>query len=184
MLQITIPAQEIWDEGRNEFNTTQDVTLQLEHSLISISKWEAKWHKPFLIDKPEKTTEEMLDYVNCMVLNHSYDPRSLTFLTADNWEEINEYIKNPMTATTFAKMPEVVGSPRKREIQTSELLYYYMIALNIPFECQKWHLNRLITLIEVCSRKNAPSKKVGKGNQLRNYAALNKQRRAQSHSRG
>lgn len=184
MLQITIPAQEIWNENLNVFENSKETTLQLEHSLISISKWESKWHKPFLLDTEQHTQEEMLDYVNCMVLTHVYDPDVLNFLTVENWSQINDYINDKMTATTFSKLPPGQGGHSKNEILTSELIYYYMIALGIPFECQKWHLARLLTLIEVCSRKNAPSKKMGKKATLQNYAALNRARRAKSHSRG
>lgn len=182
MLQITVPGEKLWDEKNEVFINTKEDTLQLEHSLISISKWESKYHKPFLNEREQMSIEETMFYVRCMILNHSYDENVVFALTQENWDEINKYITDSMTATTFSKIP---GQEReKSEVLTSEVIYYYMIALQIPFECQKWHLNRLLTLIKVCSAKNAPSKKVGKKAQAKNYAALNRARRAKSHSRG
>ncbi|MGB4293547.1 MAG: hypothetical protein WBJ37_11785, partial [Bacteroidales bacterium] len=147
MLQITIPAVELWDERKQEFVTTKEQTLQLEHSLVSISKWESKWCKPFL-SKQEKTSEETLDYIKCMTITQNVDPEVYNYLTNKNIEEINNYINAPMTATYFS---DEKTSKTSREQVTAELIYYWMIALNIPFECQKWHLNRLLTLIKVCS---------------------------------
>lgn len=184
MLQITVPGGKLWDEVHEEFITTSTTTLQLEHSLISISKWESKYHKAFLNEHEQMSREETLYYVNCMILNHSFDPTVVYALTKENIDAINNYINDPMTATTISKIPGQSGSSPRRETLTSELLYYYMVALNIPFECQKWHLNRLLMLIEVCSAKNAPAKKMGKGATTKNYAALNRARRAKTHSRG
>lgn len=180
MLKITIPGCELWDEVNECFVTTKETTIQLEHSLVSLSKWEAKWHKPFL-KKEMKTVEETLDYIRCMTLTQNVDPNVYKFITEDVMEEINKYIEDPMTATWFAKEDNVKPN---REVITSEILYYYMIALNIPFECQKWHLNRLITLIRVCSAKNQPDKKLSKKQALKNQAALNAARRKALNSKG
>lgn len=180
MLQITIPAAEYYDEQKREFITIKAQTLQLEHSLVSLSKWEAKWNKAFL-SKNEKTTEETIDYVKCMTMNHNVDPDCYGRLTNENIIQINEYIAAPMTATYFREEP---GSPSNRETITSELIYYWMIALNIPFECQKWHLNRLLTLIKVCNVKNSPPKKRSKGDIMRQNAALNAARRKKLNTRG
>lgn len=179
MLQITVPGLELFDEERMEFIETKAVTLQLEHSLVSISKWESKWHKPFLGREP-KTQEESLDYIRCMTINQNVDPMVYRSISADILKRVNAYIDDPMTATTFGGKDE----KKSREIVTSELLYYYMTALNIPFECQKWHLNRLLTLIRICSIKNQPSKKMSKKDIMSRNRSLNAARRARSGSRG
>jgi hypothetical protein len=180
MLQITIPAQELWDERINQFVNTKEVTLTLEHSLVSLSKWESKWCKPFLT-KEDKTLEETIDYVRCMTLTQNVDPDVYNHLSSKNIEQINKYIDDPHSATVIHDNP---NAPRSREIVTSELIYYWMIALNIPFECQKWHLNRLLTLIRVCNIKNTPPKKMSKNDLMRRNAALNAARRQKLHSAG
>lgn len=180
MLQITIPATECWDESKQEFFKIQQQTIQLEHSLVSLSKWESKWNKIFL-SKDEKTVEEILDYVKCMTVTPNVDSKVYYGLTAGNFKQINDYIEAPMTATTFNEMG---GNKPNRERITSELIYYWMIALNIPFECQKWHLNRLLTLIRICNIKNQPPKKMGKKAVASNYAAINAARRKQLNTTG
>lgn len=180
MLEITIPEVEQWDEVNQEFITSKEQVLRLEHSLVSLSKWESKWNKPFL-DKKEKTREETIDYIKCMTLTQNVDPNTYNLLTKENIIEINKYISSPMTATTFHEDPNKKGS---REIITSEIIYYWMISLNIPFECQKWHLNRLLTLIKVCSIKQQPPKKMSKRDIMSRNAALNAARRKQLNSKG
>jgi hypothetical protein len=180
MLRITIPAVEQWDERKQEFVTTKEQTLQLEHSLVSLSKWESKWCKAFLT-KQEKTFEETLDYIKCMTITQNVDPEVYNYLTNKNIEEINHYIDAPMTATYFSDDKTVKSS---REQITAELIYYWMIALNIPFECQKWHLNRLLTLIKVCNIKNQPPKKRSRKEIMSRNAALNAARRKQLNTRG
>lgn len=180
MLQITIPAVELWDERKQEFVTTKEQTLQLEHSLVSLSKWESKWCKAFLT-KQGKTFEETLDYIKCMTITQNVDPEVYNHLTNENIEEINKYIEAPMTATYFSDDKTAKSS---REQITAELIYYWMIALNIPFECQKWHLNRLLTLIKVCSIKNQPPKKRSRKEIMSRNAALNAARRKQLNTRG
>lgn len=180
MLSITIPDSEVFIEETGEFIKIKGQTLQLEHSLISLSKWESKWHKPFL-GKGEKTSEEIIDYVRCMTLTPNVDSMVYNFLTNENVREINKYIDDPMTATTFSEDPT---AKRNREIITSELIYYWMISLNIPVEFQKWHLNRLLTLIRVCNIKNQPPKKMSKKEIMRRNAALNAARRKQLNSKG
>lgn len=180
MLQIIIPAVEQWDEVNQEFVNLKEQTLQLEHSLVSISKWESKWNKAFLSSK-EKSVEETIDYVRCMTLTKNVKPEIYNFLTADNLSEINRYIDAPMTATYFMEDESKSGG---RETITSELIYYWMIALNIPFECQKWHLNRLLTLVKVCNIKNAPPKRKSKQDIMRRNAKLNAERRKKMHSKG
>lgn len=191
MLTITIPANsgtEYYDEAKNEFvsigKLNKPVTLHLEHSLVSVSKWEAKWHKPFLgtgrkSDK-EKTKEEIKDYIKCMTLDKNVPDVAYDCLTNKNISEIEAYITNPMTATTFGAEQQ----KGRREIVTSELIYYWMVALNINFECEKWHLNRLLTLIRICNIMNQPKKKVSQKDQAARYAKMNKERRARMKSSG
>lgn len=180
MLYITVPARDMWDEENEEFISVKEHTLQLEHSLVSLSKWESKWHKPFL-NKQEKTNEEMTDYIKCMTISQNVNPLVYKVLTEENVKEIDEYIKNSMTATTFT---EDKTKGRGREIVTSELIYYWMITLQIPFKCEKWHLNRLLTLVRVCEIKNAPPKRRSKKDMLSSRAKLNAARRSQLNSKG
>jgi len=180
MLQITIPAGEKYDESKNEFVYTKEQKLRLEHSLVSISKWESKWKKPFL-GKDPRTIEETIDYVRCMCLTQNVDPNVFNCLTRKNLDEIQDYIQDTMTATWFSNTN---NSAPSREVVTSEVIYYWMVANRIPFECQKWHLNRLLTLIRVCNAKNAPSKKMSKSAIMRNNHSLNQARRAKHRTRG
>ena len=181
MLRITVPlSPEGWDEKKEEFVSAKTQTLNLEHSLVSLSKWESKWCKPFL-SNTEKTDEEILDYIKYMTLTQNVDPEVYEHLSQENIKQINDYINAPMTATTFSDDKNRKGN---REIITAELIYYWMIALNIPFECQKWHLNRLLTLVRVCNIKNEPPKKMSKRDIMSRNAALNAARRNQLNSRG
>ena len=144
---------------------------------MSLSKWEAKWNRAFL-SKREKTTEEMIDYIRCMTITKDVDPDIYYRLSAANIKKINEYIGAPMTATYFPD-DKIMG--HSRDTVTSELIYYWMIALNIPFECQKWHLNRLFALIKVCNIKNSSTKKMSKSDILRRNAEINAARRKRHH---
>lgn len=181
MLSITIPPKsEYWDPVKEEFIDDGGATLQLEHSLDSLSKWESKWHKPFLYTN-EKTDEEVLDYIRCMTITPDVDPEVYDRLSASNIREIEDYIANPMTATSIN---EDKNGKKNREIVTAEVVYYWMIALNIPIECQYWHFNRLITLITVCSIKSTPQKKRSKRDILSKQAALNAARRKQFNTKG
>ena len=180
MLRITVPATEEWDEDKEQFIQTKEQTLQLEHSLVSLSKWESKWKKSFLFTK-NKTDEEVLDYIRCMTLTQNVSPDVYRCLTRENIKAIDDYIKDPMTATTF--VDDKSGS-RNKEVITSEIIYYWMSTVGVPFECQKWHLNRLLTLIRVHSIKNAPAKKMSKKEIMSQNAALNAARRKQLNSKG
>lgn len=180
MLLITIPDSEYYDDLNNRFHKVKGLTLQLEHSLVSLSKWESKWCKPFLHSN-NKTTEEILDYVRCMTINTTQELSVYKALTTEQFNQVVAYINAPMTATTFTK-EQTKG--HNREIVTSELIYYWMVAQQIPFECQKWHLNRLLTLIRVCSIKNAPPRKMGKREIMSRNARLNEERRKQINTRG
>ena len=181
MLRIEIPlTPEGWDEEKQEFVEPKTQALQLEHSLVSLSKWESKWCKPFF-STTDKTFEEVLDYIKCMTLTQNVKPEAYDHLSENNILQINEYINAPMTATTFNERLE---KGRSKEIITSELIYYWMIKLNIPVEFQKWHINRLLTLIRVCEIKETPPKKMSQAEIMRRNAALNAARRQQLNSRG
>ena len=180
MLQITIPQTELWDESKQEFVSLKEQTLQLEHSLVSLSKWESKWSKSFLSSR-EKTYEETIDYIKCMTLTPNVKPEVYRGLTKSNIEQINKYIEAPMTATSFVEDKRGTGS---RATITSELIYYWMIVLNIPFECQKWHLNRLLTLIRVCEIKSQPPKKMSNREIMNRNSSLNSARKKQLNTRG
>lgn len=179
MLRLVIPVSEEWDEEKNEFISFPGTVIQVEHSLVSLSKWESKWKKPFL-SKEDKTFEETVDYIRCMTITQQVNPEVYKFINFTIVDHVNDYINDPMTATTIRDRP-ASGS---REIITAELIYYWMITFNIPFECQKWHLNRLLTLIKICNIKNTPAKKMGRRELLSRNAQLNASRRQALNTRG
>ena len=178
MLAIDIPAAEQFDEAANRFIYTKATNLQMEHSLISLAKWESKWHKPFL-GKEQKSAEETIDYLRCMTITQNVDPRVYYAIPNKQMEEIKAYIDNKMTATWFSE-----GGKQSNEIITAEIIYDWMIAFNIPAEYAKWHLNRLLTLIRVRSIKSAPQKKIKPEEQAKNYRALNAARKKKLGTRG
>lgn len=186
MLILTIPdsfTSEAYDEINNVFVDPVPLpgaTLELEHSLFSLSKWESTWEVPFLGDGI-KTTEQTIDYVRCMTLTSNVSPEVYARLNNENVMQISSYIDSKMTATWFKDPP--VG-PGRKEIITAEVIYYWMVALSIPFECQHWHLNRLLTLVKVCNKKNAPEKKMGKNEMLAHRRKLNEERRAKFNTQG
>ena len=181
MLQLVIPlGPEIFDDEKQEFISPETKTIQLEHSLVSLSKWESKWCKPFF-SKEEKTPEETIDYIKCMTITQNVKDEIYSYLTRDNIMQINKYIEAPMTATTFSKNRKNGSS---KEIITSELIYCWMIQLNIPSEYQKWHLNRLLTLIQVCNVKNEPAEKMSKKEIMSRNRALNAARKKKLNTRG
>lgn len=180
MLQIVLPETEFWDEMNEEFVPVKEQILKFEHSLVSISKWESKWCKPFFSVK-KKTVDEMIDYIRCMSVTSVTDDTVFDRLTFNDIQKINDYIEAPMTATTIHdNRPQKISN----EILTSEVIYCDMIMLGIPFECQKWHLNRLLTLIRVCDIKGSPSKKMSKKEIMAQNAAINAARRKKIRSRG
>lgn len=179
MFEITIPESDYYDEAQERFVTSKKQTLKLEHSLVSLSKWESKWKKPFLSDKP-KTWEETIDYVRCMTITQNVNPDAYYAIDESGLKKIQEYINDSMTATWFRKD----SNRPSRRIITSEVIYSQMITLGIPVDFEKWHLNRLMTLIRVCSEENAPKKKMGKKEILQQNRALNNARRKQHHTRG
>lgn len=181
MLSITIPAIEGWDEENERFTIlAEEVKLELEHSLVAISKWESKWHKPFLT-KDEKSSEEIMDYIKFMTLTKNVDPLVYNRLTEDNVKAVDAYLQDPMTATTISK--DKLGKPN-REIVTAEIIYYWMTALNIPFQCEEWPIKRLLTLVQVCNIKNSPSKKRKMSDTLSRYSAANAARKKNLNTRG
>ena len=180
MLKIDVPAVELYDPVSETFTNYEGGKLELEHSLVAISKWESKWGKPFL-SKGDKTVDEIYDYILCMDINDSdIDLAVIKLLPQSTIDKITKYIESPMTATTI-KQP---NSKISREIVTSELIYYWMISCNIPFECQYWHINRLLTLINVCGIKNAPPKKMSRRDILARNRELNKARQKQLNTSG
>ncbi len=180
MLTIIVPSTELYDEKNNEFIQVNEQVMVLEHSLVSIAKWESKWKKSYLSNK-EKSYEEILDYVRCMTITKNVNPLIYKSLNAEAIEKIQNYINDPMTATYFSEPQNKTGG---RNIITAELIYYWMISLGIPFECQKWHFNRLMALIKVCDIKTNPNKKMSRREILTRNQALNEERKRKYNTRG
>jgi len=180
MLVIKVGEQEHYDDEKNEFIYSKGVTIAFEHSLVSLSKWESKWKKPFLNNKG-LTTEETLDYIRCMTITQNIQKEVYENMNNSDIEKINDYIEDSMTATTFVDDNQ---KKTKGEVITAELIYYWLIAFTIPFECQKWHLNRLLTLINVCNLKNQPAKKMSRTELMNKNRALNEARRAKYNTKG
>ncbi len=181
MLTITIPDQELYNEATEEFVNVKGRELRLEHSLVSLSKWESKLHKPFLT-KEDKSRTESIEYIKCMTITQNVDVDFYKSIPNAVINEVSAYIENPMTATSFTEQEE--KRTINREVITAEIIYYWMVALQIPMECQKWHLNRLLTLINVCNIKNQPKKKMTRGQIHARNAALNAARRERFKSAG
>ena len=186
MLKLVIPPrskEEYFNSETNEFYLDGEdfggMTIQLEHSLISISKWESKWHVPYL-SRNEKTNEQIIDYIKDMTITKNVPDIAYRCLTKENLEDVIKYINDPMTATTIKSNNKSGG----REIVTSELVYYWMILFQIPMECERWHFNRLMVLIEVCGSKNGPQKKMSQREIMQQNVAINAARRAKHHSKG
>lgn len=180
MLQLNVKGTELFDERTNRRIWTKDTTLQLEHSLVSLSKWESKWKVHFL-GNTNLTPEMSVDYIRHMTITQNVDPNVYNFLSQENLDEVRAYIDDPMTATTFRNE----NRRANRGIVTAEIIYYWMVAMQIPFDpCQKWHLNRLLTLIRVCDEKNQPKKKMSKRAAMSRQHSLNEARKAQHHTHG
>jgi hypothetical protein len=175
MLKIVVPGTEMFNDNAQEFVSVDNITLELEHSLVSLSKWESKFEKPFL-STVDKSTEEVLGYIKAMTLTPNIPPEVYQKLSQKNFLDINEYIDAKMTATWFSERP---GAPQTRDVITAELIYYWMIVFQIPFECENWHLNRLFTLIRVCNIKQSKPKKMSRAEIAQRNRALNAQRKAQ-----
>lgn len=198
MFEITIPGEELWDARRAEFTSTKAVTLRLEYSLVSLSKWESKWHIPFFDDSIEKTPEQMQDFVRCMTVTQGVDPTVYARLTVENLNAIYRYMEDPMTATWFAGEgrpgeKNQNGNAKRRarrrppgtgKVLTSEVLYSRMFQAGVPIECERWHLNRLMTLIRVCQEEQAPPRKMSRKDALRQRRELNAARMKKYGTRG
>lgn len=186
MLEIVIPESELFNDSTQEFVEIPSHKITLEHSLVSMSKWEMLWKKPFLKELSSDEglgTKEMLSYIQCMTVTKGVDPITYYGLNDELIKEINEYINDPMTATTFnTRENDIPGS--RQPIITSEVLYQQMIIYGIPFECQKWHLNRLLTLLRVCQIKTGPQKKMSKSDTAQYFDELNRRRMAKSKMNG
>ena len=184
MLEITVPASEMYDSIRGEFVSSNKTVLLLEHSLLSISKWEMKTNRPLLKELEDKslTQEDLVEYIKCMTINKQNNELVYRCLTFNNFKDVVEYMNLPMTATTIShRKKNMLG---RNKIITSELIYYWMIANGIPFECEKWHINRLLTLIEVCAIEGGGGQKMSRRETLMMYSELNAQRKAQLHTSG
>jgi hypothetical protein len=180
MLKLLVPLSEGYDEATGKFTVAESFSLELEHSLFSLSKWESKYEKPFL-NNGDKVGEEIFDYIKMMTLTPDVPDSIYDHLDKENISAVNSYINAKMTATTFRE----IGPQRvSREVITAEIIYHWLVALQIPFECQHWHLNRLITLVRVCNEKNKPQKKMSRGEAARRQRELNAQRRANFGTRG
>lgn len=183
MKEIHIKGFRGFDSDKNQFVNIEDTTLKLEHSLISLKKWEQKWHVSFLDKNTKKTAEMWIDYIRCMTINKIDDDKVYEYMPMNIINEIIKYIEDPMTATWFSDNKTVGAQKNKNEIITAEVIYYWMIELNIPVEFERWHLNQLLTLIRVVNIKNNP-KKMGMKEQAAQRRQLNAARRAKHHSRG
>ena len=185
MLQLAINGAEFYDEKAEKFIKVRPQVLQLEHSLVSISKWESKWHKPFL--DTTMTQEQTVDYIRFMTITQNVDPLVYSALSPEDVKKVISYIDDPMTATiiTDSKIGGNKKSRGRKQVLTNEVIYYYMTAYNIPFDpCQKWHFNRLLTLIRVCDEKNQPPKKMSGRQIAMQNRSLNDARKAKMHTRG
>lgn len=180
MLEIFISDSEYFDESTNEFIPIDPQLLQLEHSLVSLHEWEKKWHKPFL-STTEKTLEESIHYIKCMTLNEVPEDFDYAKIPLSEIRKINAYIEDSMTATWFNDKD---SKRANREIITAEIVYYWMISLEIPPEYRYWHLNSLLTLVRVCNVKNGPGKQMSKREIMQQNRALNASRRAGLNTRG
>lgn len=179
MISIKTERQELFNQSTGTFETIESHNIQLEHNLISISKWESKYKKAFLSDQKKKSNDEILYYIKCMCLKHE-DEEFVKYISVDNLTKISEYINDSHSATYI---PKISNESRNRDIPTSELIYYWMMVNGIPFECQYWHLGRLLKLIEICSLKNS-NKKMSKQQILRNNRQINQSRKLRHHTKG
>jgi hypothetical protein len=180
MLKLFVAGTEYFDDETQTFETVGGVEIELEHSLLSVSKWESKFQKPFL-SRTQRTREEVLAYVEAMIVTPDYPLDIIGRLDQDNLEAINKHIESKESATTFGSMPE---RPGRGEVITAELVYYWMVAFNIPFECERWHLNRLFALIRICNIKNSKPTKMSRHEVLARNRELNAKRKAEFNTRG
>lgn len=186
MLKIHLDSRELFDDTEQKFIKIPEIDLEFEHSLVSIAEWESKWKRPFLQDGENKTIEETLDYIRCMCLNKNISSEILSYLGSENIKKLKSYIDDEMTAAKPVNKSNnnALGQPKKERI-TAEVIYYWMTALQIPFECQYWHISRLLALIRVCNEKSQPKKKEKPtANALQSQAEINRLRREMWHTTG
>ena len=181
MLQITIPEKEFFDERKQCFVTQKSKTLRLEHSLISVSRWESKWHKSYL-DSKDLTPEENADYIRCMCLDQETGLETILAIPISEQERIKAYVEDSMTATTITDLRK--NKKQRKQRITSELIYSWMVEYGIPFECEKWHLSRLLMLIQVCGVNNSSGGKMTRKENAAFRKALNQSRKAKTGSKG
>lgn len=180
MLELNVPDIELYDEKLEAFTCIEGITVVMEHSLVSLSKWEASWRKAFLMPKQKLTPQEIVGYLRSMTITQNVPSAIYRYIYSYRLSEVYDYIEAPMTATTFSK----ITSKKNREVVTSELLYYWMIVFNIPFTCERWHLNRLLTLIALCNLKQQPDRKMSKAELAQRNSDLNSQRLRELNTRG
>lgn len=182
MLEIVIPGKELYDEVKEEFVYTKSCEIRLEHSLVSLSKWEAKHKKPFLSEKNGLSRDELVDYIRCMTITQNVPEDVYNSLSNNQIQEIFNYVDEPMTATWFSNNKQ--KTPPSREVITSELIYYWMTAHGIDWKAEKWHLSRLLTLIRVCNAKNGSDSKMSKRDIMKQNRELNMARRKANRTSG
>lgn len=183
MLTLRLEKNEFYDEANKKFVYTPEITLVLEHSLLAVSKWESKYQIPFLSGAQEnRSQDQILYYIESMIVKPEDPGNAIGYLTAKEISKVNRYIESKESATTFGEMPTT--SQGRGETITSELIYYWMVAFNIPFECERWNLNRLFALIKICNIKNSPKKKMPKHSIAARNRELNQARRAQYNTSG
>lgn len=184
MFVLNIKEKVLWNEKDQEFVTISPYTIKIEHSLLSIRKWESKWHKPFMT-QTQKTQAEQKDYVRCMTIGYELPEEVYATLDAQEMNEVFTYMNEPMTATWFSENDQKQAKSKMgSETVTYEIVYYWMSKLNIPYDCEKWHINSLMTLIKVSMLKEQPSKKMSKRDVMSQNRALNEQRKAKMKSKG
>ena len=181
VLKILIPGKEDWDEANQCFIYSKDTVLNLKHSLVSIAKWETNWNISFLdkFGKKETTVEQVLDYIRCMTINQNIDPNVYKCLTNKNVEDVFTYIGSSMTATTFSDHLK----PGRKRIVTSELVYSWMIDFGVPFQCEKWPFDRLITLLRVCEAEHREHKKGSTSSAMKRNRDIKQRNRARKAAR-
>jgi hypothetical protein len=172
MLRITVTMSESFDEEKQEF-LSETFDLELEHSLVSVSKWESIWEKPFLVQE-DKTPEEVFSYIECMILNPDPPPEIVYKLSERDLKVVHDHIASKATATWFNEQ-KVAG--RSSETFTSELIYFWMSSFAIPFEAENWHLSRLLTLIRIHNVKNQKPKKMNRNEMAAQRRAENERRK-------
>lgn len=181
MLLVSIKGQRLWDERKEEFITLSPAVFEIEHSLVAVKKWESIYKKPFF-GKEEKSPEDILNYIRCMTVTKNVDQSVYNYIPMENLKQILEYIGDSMTATWFSKQTE--QKTGKKEIITSEIIYYWMITLQIPLECENWHLNQLFTLIRVFAVKNGKDTKMSKKDAANYREMINAANRKKFKSKG